>query len=610
MKIWQKIFLGFSLAVLLLTGIATTTYRSTRGLLATTQWVAHSRQVLERHESLRRSLIEAENSVRAYLLAKDEEYLPEFEQARSNARDDAEALRELVSDNPEQQGKIGAIALLIGKKMGILKAAIAARRDDSTESAALLMGDGDDRRVTQEIARRLREFELVEQQLLAQRTMMTNEIGRSATAIIVIATVLGTIILGVAAGFILRDVRARRRAEEALAEEHNLLSSVIDATPDHIFVKDFAGCYVLDNAAHRKFLGVEHLQDVVGKKIEHFLPRNAAEQLSADDRAVLETGQPVVGREEPIIDPRGKVIWLSVSKLPLRDRDGRCTGMLGLASDISIRKQSEERLERIAESLKRSNHELQDFASVASHDLQEPLRKIQAFGDRLKVKCGAAVGEDGRDYIERMQSAARRMQTLLHDLLTLSRVTSRAKPFETVDLAEIVRGVMEDLEVRTEQTGAHVELGYLPIIEADPTQMRQLLQNLISNAMKFQRPGSVPEVIVSAKVRPLIEQQLPGAAPGDAVCQIMVQDNGIGFDEKYLDRIFIVFQRLHSRSDYEGTGIGLAVCRKILERHGGIISAKSAEGQGATFIVTLPVKQRMKTPDESAWKSDHDPDGG
>jgi signal transduction histidine kinase len=198
-----------------------------------------------------------------------------------------------------------------------------------------------------------------------------------------------------------------------------------------------------------------------------------------------------------------------------------------------------------------------------------------------------------------MQDAARRMQILLHDLLTLSRVTSKAQPFERVNLRKVVEDVVSDLEVRIEQTGALVEIGVLPVIDADAGQMRQLLQNLISNALKFQAPGTRPEVIISGKTVDNAES-LPGSMPGEEICQIVVRDNGIGFDERYLDRIFQVFQRLHSRSDYEGTGIGLAVCRKIAERHGGTISAKSAEGEGATFIVTLPVKQRISDGNEEA----------
>ena len=237
--------------------------------------------------------------------------------------------------------------------------------------------------------------------------------------------------------------------------------------------------------------------------------------------------------------------------------------------------------------LERSNRELQDFAYVASHDLQEPLRKIQAFGDRLEAKCGDRVGEQGRDYLARMQNAAQRMSVLISDLLAFSRITTTAQPFTSVELPRVAEEVLGDLEVRIEQSGGRVEVGELPTIDADPLQMRQLLQNLLGNALKFHRPGDPPVVRISAE---LMAEHASGARGGRAeLCQIRIEDNGIGFDEKYLDRIFNVFQRLHGREEYPGTGIGLAICRKIAERHGGGITAQSTPGKGAAFVVTLPV---------------------
>lgn len=273
---------------------------------------------------------------------------------------------------------------------------------------------------------------------------------------------------------------------------------------------------------------------------------------------------------------------------------GITTDITGLKQSEQALRLSEEKLRRSTAQLELSNRELQDFAYVASHDLQEPLRKIVVFGERLKEKFSESLGEEPRDFIERMQKAAARMQTLISDLLTFSRLTTKANPFTKVKLAHIAREVLEDLEGRIEQVQGRVELGELPVIEADGLQMRQLLQNLIGNALKFRRPEETPVVKVSARV------YLDKA--GLELCELSVSDNGIGFDEKYLDRIFNVFQRLHSRSEYEGTGMGLAIVRKITLHHGGTITAKSRPGHGATFIATLPTTHNKDTENQPTEK--------
>ncbi len=246
-------------------------------------------------------------------------------------------------------------------------------------------------------------------------------------------------------------------------------------------------------------------------------------------------------------------------------------------------------LEKYTIDLEHSNRELQSFAHVASHDLQEPLRKVQMFGDRLMERCSGELSEQGQDYVARMHSATSRMQTLIDDLLAFSRVTTKNQSLEVVDLARIAKLVLSDLETRIEQTGGTVHVNDLPTIHADRTQMHQLLQNLIGNALKFHRPGQPPIVKVHGSILNGKGGNGVQDMDGQAVFELTVQDNGIGFEEKYRDRIFTIFQRLHGRSAYEGTGVGLAVCRKVAERHGGDISVNSVPSQGSTFVVRLPI---------------------
>jgi PAS domain S-box-containing protein len=233
---------------------------------------------------------------------------------------------------------------------------------------------------------------------------------------------------------------------------------------------------------------------------------------------------------------------------------------------------------RDEENLKLYAKELEDFASIASHDLQEPLRKIVSFGDRLKLRIPAS-DEQAQNYLERMQSAASRMSNLVVDLLQFSKIESIEKSIESADLHKVGERVLEDLEARISATRGHVNIKHLPVIEADPIQMYQLFLNLVGNALKFHREG-VPPVI-----------NLDTSYEGNGRCVITVEDNGIGIDERYVDRIFKPFERLHGRSAYEGTGIGLTICEKIVTRHGGNITFKNNSTNGITFHITLPEKQ-------------------
>lgn len=249
-------------------------------------------------------------------------------------------------------------------------------------------------------------------------------------------------------------------------------------------------------------------------------------------------------------------------------------------------------LMQYSEELQRSNKELEAFAFVASHDLQEPLRKIRAFGDRLQQKFATELGERGADYVKRMQAASERMSALIDDLLSFSRVTTKQKPFVPVDLNQVIARVLDDLDYAIEDAEAKLYIESLPLIDADASQMGQVFMNLMANSLKFRHPDMPPVIKVTC------EEGLPSPLIEDTRewCCIKFADQGIGFDPHYADRVFNLFQRLHGRDEYSGTGIGLALCRKIVERHGGSIEAESELGKGATFIIRLPTSQPVIEP--------------
>lgn len=262
---------------------------------------------------------------------------------------------------------------------------------------------------------------------------------------------------------------------------------------------------------------------------------------------------------------------LSLNCVDLNDFRGVCA----VVTDLSRQKQSEDELRSYATRLESLNKELQEFAFIASHDLQEPLRKIVTFADMVGKETKGKLDDTAQDYIIRMKNSANRMTKLIRDLLSYSRLATQCEPLDTIDLQNAVMDAVSDLELKIKRAGAIVDVSDLPKIVAEPSQMRQLFQNLIANALKF-RGKEKPQIRIYSR-------------RSDHECQIFVEDNGIGFDEQYLDRIFVPFQRLHGRGEYEGTGMGLAICRKIVERCGGKITAKSMVGKGSTFIVTFPV---------------------
>jgi light-regulated signal transduction histidine kinase (bacteriophytochrome) len=252
------------------------------------------------------------------------------------------------------------------------------------------------------------------------------------------------------------------------------------------------------------------------------------------------------------------------------------------------------RLERVNDELARSNAELDRFASIASHDLREPLRKVQMFSERVIHHESDNLSDRGRDYLGRMDAAAARMQTLIDGLLTYARVTTRLQPLEDVDLEQVAREVADDLDVIRRETGGRIEIGPLPHVSAEALRMRQLVQNLISNALRFHREGVPPVVRVS------------GSREGDEVV-LEVADNGIGFEPRHVDRAFELFGRLHPRAAYPGTGMGLALCRRIVERHGGTIEVRTTPGAGSTFTVRLPATPPAPAETPAAMTEGDDP---
>jgi PAS domain S-box-containing protein len=368
----------------------------------------------------------------------------------------------------------------------------------------------------------------------------------------------------------LRDITERKSTEEALRESEKKYRVLFETAKDAIFLSDEAGTFVDVNSAASLSLGYSRDEllkmsnkDVDADPIGYETFTKVRDGLMKE--AVFEVNHKRKDGTLVPVEISGKAIETDGSKI-----------FLAIARDITERKRADEKLKQTLADLKRSNTDLEQFAYVVSHDLQEPLRMVTSYVQLLSRRYEGKLDADANDFIGFAVDGASRMQTLIHDLLTYSRVGTRGKPLTPTDCEDILEQVLANLKLTIEDNCAVVTHAALPIINVDASQLNQLLQNLIGNAIKF-HGDAPPHIHVSAEQK-------------DGEWEFSVADNGIGIAPKFFDRIFVIFQRLHGRDEYSGTGIGLSVCKKIVERHGGRMWVESEPGQGATFYFTIPAK--------------------
>jgi signal transduction histidine kinase len=364
-------------------------------------------------------------------------------------------------------------------------------------------------------------------------------------------------------------LREKRRSDSDLGDAQSRFGAFIDHSPLNAYIKDAEGRMVWTSKNMRENFPVSTAWQ--GQRRLDGMPEDTIERLNQDIPAILATGLPKQD-EVDIPSPRG-LRRLLVVRFPLAQGGRQFIG--GYSMDIQERVDAHRRLEGYARDLENTNRELQNFTSVAAHDLQEPLRKILTFGGRLAASLGGGDGAGPSGDLARMLAAAERMRALIEDLLSYTRVASRPWAAVDTDLDQCLAQAWTDLDLPAEQSGAELQADPLPTLKADPSQLRQLFVNLLGNAIKYRRPGTAPRIRVDWTARP-------------GHMELRVADNGIGFEPAKSEKIFELFQRLHGRSEYPGNGLGLAICRKIAERHGGTLRAEGRPGQGATFILDLP----------------------
>ena len=377
----------------------------------------------------------------------------------------------------------------------------------------------------------------------------------------------------------IRDISVRKAVDKHLVEtareltvKHRLLNAVVEGTTDLIYIRDLDHRFTLANSACAKVFR-RSVNEVLGSSMRDLLPNDSYDAVAKSDQEIVRDGVPCTLEEIAEID--GVTRLFLTTKGPYHDADGKIIGTIGISREITERKKAEEHLVKMVGELRRSNEELQQFAYVASHDLQEPLRMVASYTQLLAKRYTGRLDSEADEFIAYAVDGSNRMQALIHDLLAYSRAGANGKAYQEISSEKALLEALSNLRVSIQESGAVVTHDSLPTITTDDAQLVQVFQNLVGNAIKYRR-AEVPRVHVSA------------AKNGGQEWNFSVQDNGLGIDPQYFDRIFVLFQRLHGREEFKGTGIGLAICKKIVERLGGRIWVESEPEKGSTFYFALP----------------------
>jgi PAS domain S-box-containing protein len=605
---------GATIAISL--GIAILSYTSLRQLQRTSKQVKHTQQLLDQLEVVLSQLKDTETGQRGYLLTGQRSYLQPYQAARSTLDREFNLLTQLVDRNPVQQQRVAAIKQLTAKKLAITQRSIELRQIYGYEAAIQLIETQQDKQLMDQIRAIATALKQEAQEALDQKTQLERSKSNLATALIIGGIVLEVLLTTGIVWQLNQEVLKVQQSQETLRRRERRYRSLVTATSQVVWLANVDGNLTSITPSW---------YDITGQTEQDIHEGRGIEAVYADDRAQVQHQWRTAVMTEQLFEAECRLYTAThhlrnflLRAVPVAAPNGVLEEWVGVCIDITERKQAElllrnsrdelekeiqqrtrqltranaalkaemlerlevaHQLEQLAIDLQRSNQELEQFAYVASHDLQEPLRAVANYTQLLAEKYRQQLDDKADKYIRYIVDGATRMQQLISDLLTYSRVGRQQLILQPVDCNLILIQVLENLQSAIEDSQAVITYDALPTLTADPIRLIQLIQNLISNAIKY-RGEHPPSIHVSAKPQP------------DAWL-FSVQDQGIGIDPQYADRIFVIFQRLHTRCHYPGTGIGLSICKKIVEMHQGQIWVDSQMGQGATFYFTLPVINQL-----------------
>lgn len=588
---------GFSLALLLLGSVGAASYWSLQKLKEDKQWVTHTNQILNILDDLNHGFLKAESGQRGFMLTGKADYLKNYGANKQEVYQALKALRQLTRDNPNQQRRLDTLKPLIDRRFKLLEELINLLKQNSSDRSKQIVITEQNHAISKQFQVISQVMEDEEINLLQQRTALTNYRVKQIIIVISMGYGLSFFLLIVVYFLLHKQIRINKAlSEEAIYLEKQAakakLANILETVSDAFMSLDSNWCYTYINERAGQIFN-RNPTELIGKNIWEEFPEGVGQKFyHTYYQAIAE--QKVIEIEE-YYPPWDR--WFENRIYPSKE------GLSIFFQDITPRKLAEEALQkakaeleikveertaelyRLNEDLKRSNLELEQFAYVASHDLQEPLRAVAGYSQLLGQEYQECLNDSAQEYLAYIVDGATRMRQLIQDLLAFSRVGTRGQAFVPTDCNLVLNQALSNLQVAIAQSKAIITHDPLPNVLADKTQLVQLFQNLIGNAIKF-RQGESPQIHIGAvKGAENLETKIENLKSNEWL--FWVQDNGIGIKPQYLERIFEVFRRLHTRREFAGTGIGLAICKKIVERHGGQIWAESQPRVGTTFYFTL-----------------------
>jgi PAS domain S-box-containing protein len=549
-------------------------YREGSATVDAITWVAHTHEVLAGLEGLQADLADVRLNAVRYVSTGRPADLAAYQSSRDQIRQRLSRLRQLTSDNPRQQRRLSLLEQALAERVSFQESAISMRGPAGPVAALQFLWSDAARAAMAAMQKTIAEMAAEEKGLLLQRDTEFNSSRRKAWLTLVSLGAIVLLLLGLVSYTLERDIRTRRWTHEALRQSADEFHDLYEKAPCGYFSLASHGAFLQINATLLAWLGYRREEVVQITEFRHLLTPESAEMFESAFAGLKEHGRiDELGLD--MVRKGSSVMPILLTAEAIRDSSDRYAACRGTVFDITERKKSEEHVLSTVKELKRSNDELQQFAYVASHDLQEPLRMVASYTQLLSKRYKGRLDSDADEFIAYAVDGSNRMQGLIQDLLAYSRAGTKGKVLHEISSENALKEALGNLRATIEESGAVVTQDSLPVITTDDMQLAQVFQNLVANAIKY-HGAELPHVHVSARKN------------GGNEWIFSVRDNGMGISPQYFERIFVLFQRLHGREQFAGTGIGLAVCKKILERLGGRIWVESQPEQGSTFYFALP----------------------